>query len=234
MHGSFQGIDSLRPSHPPEVTGRRLSYWEEPNGAIDVRRPHANPEFDLAVIVTGNGIAEATQPVALPVLGGRCRPGTVVVAPNGVLRVQNQDWFAHEFFAAQPGAPNPIASFGPEATEPRSERQVQIPTAGVYELRDQRSPLFRCWIVVGPGQGKVFTPAADGSFHLSPLTDGAYTYRVYFEGRVVTEQSATVAHAHDVAIPAINLGSPSSTAGSAQAGSAPAAPPPAHHHHGGH
>jgi hypothetical protein len=252
VRGTLQGIDSLQPTPAPEVGGRRLFYWEEPNGAIDVRRPHANAEMDLAVIMTGDGVQESSRPVSLAVVGGRCRPGTAVVAPNGVLSIQNQDWFPHEFYAVAAGQTAAIAPFQAEATAPRSERQVQIPEAGAYEIRDRLSPLFRCFVMVGPGQGRVVSPAVDGAYRIPTVVDGTYTLRVYFEGRQIAETTAAVAHDHDLTVPAINLAAPAGgippaagtppapgTDANAAAAAPAAAPAPApapaagHHHHGG-
>jgi hypothetical protein len=264
IRGSLTGIDSLQPTRPAEITGRRSFYWNEPNAALGPRPARANPEMDLAMIVTGDGVAEMTRPVSVPVVGGRCQPGTVVVAPNGVVSVQNQDWFPREFFVAAQGSTTPLASFQPEVTAPRSERQGQIADAGTYMLLDRTAPTFRCWIVVGSGQGKIFTPASDGTFHLGPFPDGTYTVRTYFEGRMLNEQTAAIAREHDATVPAINLAAPPTPpAGAAAnaatppaaganpapgtappaAGAAPANAPPAaaapasdtgHHHHHGH
>lgn len=205
LRGTLQGVDTLQPSPAPSVPNHRLFYWEDPNGAIDLRRPHANPETDIAVVVTGATVDETRQPVRLPVAGGRCRPGTAVVAVNGVLDVQNQDWFPHEFYAVAPDQTNPIESFRPELTAPRSNRQVQIAQGGTYVLRDRLSPLFRCWIVVGPGQGRMVTAAADNSFRVPNVVDGEYNLKVYYEGRVLGEANARVSNNHDATVPAINV-----------------------------
>jgi hypothetical protein len=242
VRGTVQGLDTLQPAAAPEVTGRRLFYWEEPNGAIDVRRPHALADVDVAVVLSGEGVAEARQPVSVPITGGRCRPGTVVLAPNAVLRLQNQDWMGHEFFAVASGEREPLESFRPEATAPRSERQVQFATAGTYEIRDRLQPLFRCWVVVGAGQGRHTTPAHDGAFRFGTVTDGAYTVKVYYEGRVLAEGSAQVSgdrnvtvtglNANAAAAPAANSAPASGAAAetpAAPAAAAPAAPAPASH-----
>jgi hypothetical protein len=140
--------------------------------------------------------------------------------------VQNQDWFPHEFYATASGQTDPIAAFRAEPTAPRSERQVQIPEAGTYVIHDRLSPLFRCFVLVGPGQGRIVQPGTDGAFRISPLTDGNYTLRVYFEGRQLAETTTAIAHDHDVTVPAINLAAPASNTNGAAAanGAAPAAP----------
>ncbi len=254
VRGTLTGIDTVTPTPPPDTGTRRMFYWELPNTAIGVLRPHVNPESDLAVVMTGDGVQESTHPVSFPVAGGRCRPGTAVIAPNGVLRIQNQDWFPHEFYAVQAGQTAAIAAVQAEPTAPRSERQVQIPEAGVYEIRDRISPLFRCHVLVGNGQGRVVSPGADGAFRFSPVPDGTYTVRVYFEGRQIAETTVTMLHDREVTIPPINLGAPPAAPGAAgaaagAAGAAPGATPPAapgaaapaappaaaaHHHRRGH
>lgn len=225
IRGTLQGIENLQPTPPPPVQGRRAFYWEEPNGAIDVRRPHAVTDMDIAVILTGDQVAEARQPVSLPVIGGRCRPGTVVVTPNTVLRLQNQDWMAHEFFATAPGHTEPIRSFGPEMTAPRSERQVQIPQPGTYEIRDRLQPAFRCWVVVGPGQGRAITPAPDGTFRFASVTDGNYTLNVYYEGRAIAETTTQVTNDRNVTLPPLMVNATGTAPSSRQDNSATSATP---------
>jgi len=237
LRGTLTGLDTLQPTPASESQGRRLFYWEEPNGALDTRRPRAIAELDLTVVLTGAGVAESSQPVNVPVVGGRCRPGTAVVSANTVLRIQNNDWFPHEFFAAAAGQTTPVAGVQPEPTAPRSERQVQIAQAGVYELRDRLSPLFRCFILVGAGQGRVANVAQDGAFRWQTVADGDYTVRVYFEGRQLTEVPGHLANARDLVLPPINLaapapGAPGASGASGAAGGAPGAgaagatPPP--------
>lgn len=205
VRGTLQGIDALQPSPPPPLPERLRSYWEEQNGALALRPPHINPERDLALIVTGTGIAESNQPVDLPVAGARCQPGTTVVGPGTVLRVQNRDWMTHEFFATREGSDAPADNAGPEATAPNGTRQIQITAPGTYVLRDRLQPTFRCWFIVGPGQGRVLTPASDGAFRITGLGDGDYTLRVYFEGRQLAESVFHVANGRDAQVPAINL-----------------------------
>jgi hypothetical protein len=101
----------------------------------------------------------------------------------------------------------------------------------VYVLRDRRQPLFRCFILVGPGQGRVITAAPDGSFRFPNITDGDYTVRVYYEGRLLSEAPAHVANNHDVVIPPLNLAAPPPAPAGAGGAPAPAgaggAPAPA-------
>lgn len=225
LRGNLQGIDTLRPSAPPEIPERRLYFWMQSNGAVATREARANPERDLAVIVTGPAVAEAAQPVTVTIAGGGCQPGTVVVTPNTVISLRNLDWFTHELYLTQPNNEAPIEDFGPEATAPSSQRSAQVRTAGRYVLHDRLNPLFRCWIVVGPGQGRVISPAADGTYRTSGLAEGDYTVDVWFEGRKVGTSNAHMG-TRDSTVPAMNLAVPPAdpAANGAAPGTAPGAP----------
>lgn len=182
LRGTLGGVESLTVA-PPRSTARfRPAYWEVPNGVLPITAPRPNVEFDLGVILTGPGISEATQPVGLRVEGGRCRPGTVVVSPGTTLDITNADLIAHELYASPLGTDE--RAVPAESVSPRARRQVQLPTAGVYELRDVRQPSFRCYLVVGPGQGRVLLPNASGAFAATGLSDGDYTVKVYYQGEL--------------------------------------------------
>ncbi len=204
LRGTLQGLESLRSAPAPEVPERRLYFWMQSNGALATREPRPNPERDLAVVITGGTVPEAAQPVNLTVAGGGCQPGTVVVSPGTTLMVRNIDWFAHELYATTADGDAPVEGFGPETTAPNSQRSGQLRAAGRYVLRDRLNPLFRCWIIAGPGQGRVMSPAADGSFRTSNLADGDYTLKVYLDGREIATAPARVA-GREVVVPPINL-----------------------------
>lgn len=145
----------------------------------------------MAVVLTGASVAESRQPVTVPVEGGRCRPGTVLVSPGTTLTLDNQDLLAHEFYVVRSGGDERVVAA--EITSSRTRRQVSLPSAGTYELRDLRQPTFRCWLVSGPGQGRVLQPNASGAFTATGLEDGPYTIKAYFEGVERASAEVTVA-----------------------------------------
>jgi plastocyanin len=202
LRGTLAGVDSLSPAtrqNPPRFRG---AYWEVPNGVLALSTQHASVEFDVGVVLTGPGIAEATQPVGVRVEGGRCRPGTVVVTPGTTLDINNTDIVTHELYAVAQGTDNRVLAA--EATSPRTHRQMQFAQAGVYELRDVRQPSFRCWVIAGPGQGRVLLPNAAGAVAATGLADGDYTIKVYFEG-VERATQTVLMRGRDAQIP-ITLG----------------------------
>lgn len=226
LRGSLQGLDALRSAPAPEVPERRLYFWMQSNGALATRDARPNAERDLAVVISGDNVPESTQPVPVTVAGGTCQPGTVLVNPGTTINVRNIDWFAHELFLTAPNNETPVEGAAPESTAPNSQRSIQVRAAGTYLMRDRLNPLFRCWVVVGPGQGRHVSPSADGTFRTSNLADGEYTLKVYFEGRVLATTTARVA-GRETTVPAINLSAPPPTEGAAANGAAAngAAPP---------
>lgn len=191
IRGTLAGAESLSPSPRQDPPRFRASYWEVPNGVLPITTPRASVEADVGVILTGPGIAESTQPLDLRVEGGRCRPGTVVVTPAATLSITNADLIAHELYAVARGSTERVVAA--EAVAPRARRQIQLPVAGVYELRDVRQPSFRCWIVAGPGQGRVLLPNSAGAFVATGLNDGEYTVKAWYEGTERATQTVAIA-----------------------------------------
>jgi hypothetical protein len=190
IRGTVQGGDALTPAPRPAPSGQfRASYWDAPNGNVTVTAPRASLEYDLGVVLTGPGIEDATRPVPLRIEGGRCRPGSVVVTPGTVVRVDNQDLFAHELYAVRSGQTEPVVPA--EVTSSRTTREMTFREAGLYVLQDVRQPTFRCWVLAGPGQGRLLQVAQDGSFRVPEVGDGDYTIRAYYEG---TERTHVTVH----------------------------------------
>lgn len=213
LRGSLQGSDTLTPSPRVAPAGQRPSYWEVPNGVVAVASPRASTEFDVGLILTGDGIQESRQPVSVRIEGGRCRPGTVVVSPGTVLQVENQDVIGHSLYAIAQGTGN--SAVPEELTSAHTRRQLTFSTAGVYELRDARQSSFRCWVVVGAGQGRIIPQDAAGAFTLTGLTEGEYTLHAWFEG---VERGSTAVHpgGRDAQI-TLHLGAPGTPAANANA-----------------
>ncbi len=218
LRGALQGGDSLSPSARAEPPRYRGSFWDAPNGAVTLTAPRANIERDVGVVLTGPGIAESTQGLTIAVEGGRCRPGTVVISPRTNLTLDNRDLLAHELFAVARGQTERVIPA--EVTSAGTRRQVSFATAGVYEIRDVRQPSFRCWVVVGPGQGRVLAVNSTGAFAAVGLGDGEFTATAWYEGTNRAHSTFTVA-GQNVQVTVALGGAAAAT------GAAPAATPPA-------
>lgn len=229
LRGTLTGADALSPSARATPARWRGAFWEVPNGALAITAPRSNVERDVAVVLTGASVAESRQPVTVPVEGGRCRPGTVLLSPGTTLTLDNQDLLAHEFYVVRAGGDDRVVAA--EVTSSRTRRQVSLPSAGSYELRDLRQPTFRCWLVAGPGQGRVLQPNATGAFTATGLEDGPYTVKAYFEG--VERASAEVTVEGREASVTLAIGAAPAAPGAAPA-AAPAAPEENHRRRRGH
>lgn len=191
LRGTLTGAAELTPSPTPPDARRRDFYWEVPNGVVPISTARADVERDIAVVLTGEGVQESSQPTSLVIEGGRCRPGTVVVSPGAMVNIENNDLLTHELYAVARGGNEPV--FPADRTSPRARRQVSIARAGLYELRDARDPSLRCWIAVGAGQGRVLRLDAQGAFRVTGLNEGDYTVKVYYEGVERASQAVSVA-----------------------------------------
>jgi plastocyanin len=225
LRGSLTGAESLTPAPRPDPPRYRGSYWDAPNGAVTITAPRANLERDVAVVLTGPGVAEASQPVTVVVEGNRCRPGTVVVSPGTTVTFDNRDLLGHALYAVARGGDGPRVVEA-ELTSARTRRQVAFAQAGVFELRDERAPSFRCWVVVGPGQGRVLPVNGQGAFSTTSLGDGEYTVQAWYEGAARGSATATVA-GRDAAPVQLSLQAGAASAAAAPAAAAPAAAAPA-------
>lgn len=224
LRGTLQGADSLTVTPRADPPRYRAAYWNFPNGVLDpINTARANVEWDVGVVLTGPGVAESAQPVSVRVEGGRCRPGTIVVSPGTTLQIENADLLGHELYAVRAGSTERVITA--ELTTPRSRRQVSFQAPGTYEIRDVRQPSFRCWAVVGAGQGRVLLTNATGAFAATGLADGEYTVKAYFEGAERGSATVTIRGRDEQAQLAVSAGAGAAPAG----GNAPAngAAPPA-------
>ncbi|MBI5512597.1 MAG: hypothetical protein HY909_02450 [Deltaproteobacteria bacterium] len=228
VRGTLANTQGLIGSERPLPPRHRGSFWETANGVATILAPRASVEFDVGVVVTGPGITDGTQHARVRIEGGRCRPGTVVVNPGTVLEVSNDDIVAHALYAVAPGQNTPVLPM--ELTAAHTTRQLTFPAAGVFELRDERQPSFRCWVVASAQQGRAVSPRTDGSFVLPDLGDGDFTVRAYFEG---AERASATLHLPGreptvtLSLPAPAATPPGGAAPAATApGSAPSPTPP--------
>ena len=209
LRGTLSGAAELTPAPMRREATRRLFFWEVPNGVVPITTARADVERDVTVVLTGSGVEESSQPAAMVIEGGRCRPGTVVVSPGAMVNIDNHDMLTHELYAVAGNSAERVVPA--DRTSPRARRQVSFQRAGTYELRDVRDPSFRCWVLVGAGQGRVLRLDAQGAFRATGLNEGTYTLKVYYEGAERASQSVTVA-GRETAI-TVSLGAPAAPRG---------------------
>jgi len=118
-------------------------------------------------------------PVLIRIGGGRTAPVTIVVPPLTKLSFQNTDPFPHRLYAAN------LPSFGPSDTGRGANRDWTVPSAGVFEIRDEAAPSLRMWVVGDDNVAAIAFPSLKGEFQLSIGQPGEYQIQAFFSGKKV-------------------------------------------------
>jgi hypothetical protein len=189
VKGKVSGWEKLLPQAYAEAASDPHRYtWREPSPTVkqDFRKLSANVGRDVCVVAFGPGAAQAHEPLAVKLTGGRLSPATIVLAPGSRLSFKNADPFPHVLFEAgnDKWAANPTA--------PGSTREWAGTTAGLHVIRDQLFPSVAMYILVDPNAVEFAFPDRDGAFTMA-VTPGDYTFKAFFEGKPVSK-SADVVH----------------------------------------
>jgi hypothetical protein len=135
---------------------------------------------ELCIAVLADAGAASKVPIRMTVSGGRTTPVTVVVPEGQEIQIENHDPFPHRIYGVDK-IPQPLQ---PSDIEPTKSRRWTPPGPGKYELRDERAPSVRSWIVVVPKVVKTTYPTVKNEFQVE-LEPGAYTLQGYFNGEPV-------------------------------------------------
>jgi hypothetical protein len=157
--------------------------WREPSPTVkqEFRRISPNISRDVCVAAFGSGTAQAHDPVAVKVTGGRTTPATIVLSPGSRLSFRNVDPFPHVLYETGND------KWAPNATGPGSSREWAGLTPGVHEIRDQLFPSIVMYVIVDPAAVEFAFPDRDGVFSLS-LPAGEYAIKAFFDGRQVGKE----------------------------------------------
>lgn len=202
------------PQNERTPTSARAFYWEEWNGVLAARSPQFNFVRDVAVVLvpaasSARGAIASTQTSATPpsevtvhLTGGGIAPSTIVMRPNTLLQLLNDDDFAHSIYASD------LAGFSAEPTGPHQRRTVRVTTAGrsSYELRDERVPHLRGYLHVVPDLLYVATVTEDGHFRFTDVPFAtSFTMKVFYRDREVLSRVVTTNALGNIAIEPITL-----------------------------
>jgi hypothetical protein len=189
VKGKVSGWEKLLPQAYVEASGNdsHRYTWREPSPTVkqDFRKLSANVSRDVCVVAVGAGAAQAHEPLAVKVTGGRLTPGTIVLSPGSRLSFKNVDPFPHVLFevANDKWAPNPTA--------PGSTREWAATTPGLHVIRDQLFPSMAMYVMVDPNAVEFALPDHDGAFTMA-VTPGDYTFKTFFEGKQVGKSADAV------------------------------------------
>jgi hypothetical protein len=118
-------------------------------------------------------------PVLIRIGGGRTAPVTIVVPPLTKLSFQNTDPFPHRLYGAN------LPSFSPSDTGRGANRDWTVPSAGVFEIRDEAAPSLRMWVIGDDNVAAIAYPSLKGEFQLSINQPGEYQVQAFFSGKKV-------------------------------------------------
>jgi hypothetical protein len=188
VKGKVTGWEKLLPQAYAEAAGDSHRYtWREPSPTVkqDFRKLSANVGRDVCVVAFGTGAAQAHEPLAVKLTGGRLTPATIVLSPGSRLSFKNADPFPHILFetANDKWAANPTA--------PGSSREWSATAPGLHVIRDQLYPSVAMYILIDPNAAEFAMPDRDGAFTMA-VTPGDYSFKVFFEGKQVGKSADTV------------------------------------------
>ncbi len=195
--GKLDGTETLlNPAWVAAAEASSHGYtFREPSGTVPAaaRKPVAYLPKEVCVVA----LASAPQPAAnhtIRIAGGRAAPATLVVAPGAQLTFENGDPFQHSLFGVGQ------TTFGAEPMLPGATRKWSVPSEGVFEIRDQRAPSVRVWVVAEPRVAAVAFPKTSGEFELALESPGTYSVQAYFSGHPVGEPQGVAIEGRNVTL----------------------------------
>lgn len=170
--GDVKGSVKSAPGSPKEFEPLRPAYWREWNGFIPPTESKLDPARDVTVVLIGKkGNSDA---VTLEYRGGDLLPRTVVVQAGAGIRLRNTDDTSHELYAEG------LDSFEPDTTRAGTGRQITVPDAGHWPLRDRLAAHVQGHLHVLEKVSAVAIPQEDGSFTFEDVDAGKYLLKVFY------------------------------------------------------
>lgn len=189
VRGKVSGWEKLLPqTYAAAATSDSHRYtWREPSPTVkqEFRKLSANVSRDVCVAAFGPAAAQAHEPLAVRLSGGRLTPSTVVLSPGSRLSFKNADPFPHVLYEVgnDTWAANPTAA--------GSTREWAATTPGLHVIRDQLFPSVAMYVMVDPNAVEFTLPDHDGNFTM-PVAPGEYTVKAFFEGKQVGKSAEAV------------------------------------------
>ena len=147
---------------------------------------------ELCVAALSQDKQAPPPPVLIRIGGGRTAPVTIVVPPLTKLSFQNTDPFPHRLYGYN------LPSFGPSDTARGANRDWTVPSAGVFEIRDEAAPSLRMWVVGDDKVAAIAYPSMKGEFQLSLNQPGDYQVQAFFSGKKVGAPIAIKVAGNDI------------------------------------
>ena len=176
----------LRGYQPKAAAGPRPGFhWELDNGFKETLRDSVPARRELAVVLVGEGEAEAGER-EVSLTGGSLMPSTLVVRVGTTIKIDNRDEIAHELYALG------LDGFSGEAIAPRGRRAIHLKTAGDWPLRDRLVPHARGHLHVLPDLVSVAELKSDGTYTFADVPAGTYSLLVFHGHKQIAKRPVEV------------------------------------------
>lgn len=183
VRGVVQGFKLLRNPvwmEAQDATRHSFSFREAvPTVPAEARQLYPFIPKELCVAALAAEKQAPPPPVLIRIGGGRTAPVTIVVPPLTKLSFQNTDPFPHRLYAYN------LPSFSPSDTGRGANRDWTVPSAGVFEIRDEAAPSLRMWVIGDDNVAAIAYPSLKGEFQLSLNQPGDYQVQAFFSGKKV-------------------------------------------------
>jgi len=150
-----------------------------PTVRAEFRKLYPDLPKEVCVAALATGPQAKWKPVLIHVGGGRTSSVTLVVPPGTQLTFKNTDPFSHRLYAVG------VNSFLPNDTKGGATRDWSVPSAGVFEIRDELAPSLRMWVIGEPRVAAIVYPSLTGDFALTVEQPGSYDVQPFFAGKPV-------------------------------------------------
>jgi len=163
-----------------DATRHSFSFREAvPTVPAEARQLYPFIPKELCVAALASDKQAPPPPVLVRIGGGRTAPVTIVVPPLTKLSFQNTDPFPHRLYGYN------LPSFSPSDTGRGANRDWTVPSAGVFEIRDEAAPSLRMWVIGDDNVATIAYPSLKGEFQLSISQPGDYQVQAFFSGKKV-------------------------------------------------
>jgi hypothetical protein len=183
VRGVVQGFKLLRNPvwmEAQDATRHSFSFREAvPTVPSEARQLYPFIPKELCVAALAAEKQAPPPPVLIRIGGGRTAPVTIVVPPLTKLSFQNTDPFPHRLYGYN------LPSFSPSDTGRGANRDWTVPSAGVFEIRDEAAPSLRMWVIGDDNVTAIAYPSLKGEFQLSINQPGDYQVQAFFSGKKV-------------------------------------------------
>ena len=189
--------DASAAATPPAA--RRNHYWNVWAELLDPAPPRVTPEREVAVVLTGEGTPRA-RGCGYLIEGGDLLPRTLVVQANSRVSLENRDGTAHEIYSEA------LSSLTPLRTAAGRVREIAVPDAGRWDLRDRQYPQVAGFLVAVPDLVACANVNPRGEWRFADVPAGTYVLKVFRGGEAAHSAPLTIAaNAREVIVDPILL-----------------------------